>query len=209
MVGVNYLFKGTQCEAGCRSTSWTPHAFNWLLWSAIPIQGHTYGTPWAATPRNQTCDLPAPTLYIWGRACAFMRSPYSNLAHSFMWAEFRRKKHLERECPRTGIFWRDLVWCLGFSVCTLISPCHSGLAMSPIWGLTPPDNSEHCVSSSLADYTGNINKLLLQYLENRFCEGKMWCPTGLHPPPPSVSFWLSGIISYFSGEDFWWNNLGS
>lgn len=58
-------------------------------------------------------------------------------------------------------------------MCTSISPCHSGLAISPISGLTSPDNSEHCVSSSLADYTGNINKLLLQYLENRFCEGKM------------------------------------
>lgn len=62
---------------------------------------------------------------------------------------------------KSHILERSCVWYLGFSVCTLISPCHSGLAISAIWGLTPPDNGKHCVSSSLTDHTGNTNKLFI------------------------------------------------
>lgn len=60
---------------------------------------------------------------------------------------------------RLGIARNGQILSSPFRQCTLISPCHSGLAISATGGLTPPDNSKHCVSSSLADCTGNIHQL--------------------------------------------------
>lgn len=90
---------------------------------------------------------------LWPSCCA---GHASASIHSQYWNEAQSPREA---LERLGIARNGQILSLQFRQCTLISPCHSGLAISAAGGLTPPDNSKHCVSSSLADCTGNIHQL--------------------------------------------------
>lgn len=105
-----------------------------------------------------------------GRAFAFIYSQYWHEAQS-----------LREASERLGIARNGQILSLPFSQCTLISSCHSGLAISATGGLTPPDNSKHCVSSSLADCTGNIHQLQCDIWRMDSVRGKCDVPLAYTP----------------------------
>lgn len=112
----------------------------------------------AAFPRKSTHLLRSPSCRtnksnLWPSHCA-------GRAFAFIYSQFWSEAQSLREASeRLGIAHNGQILSLPFRQCTLISPCHSGLAISAAGGLTPPNNSKHCVSSSLADCTGNIHQL--------------------------------------------------
>ena len=180
-MGVNCLFKGTQrqcsslssnicdhilqfenlhivqCEAGCGSISWTSHPSQFYQTSKFQYIFNI--DSWAATSGNNLG-------HYWNWSVSLRRClHFQKILHS-CWFKLSTQL-LQQQCVAEGnicgqnrhILERSCVWYLEFCVCALISPCHSGLAISAVWGLTPPDNGKHCVSSFLADHTGNTNKL--------------------------------------------------
>lgn len=75
LLGVNCLFKGTQREAGYRSTPWTSNPFKWLLYSAMqasPRAGTTL--PYKFTSRLRK-GSPQPLLFTIPRPLNSSGSP--------------------------------------------------------------------------------------------------------------------------------------